>query len=163
MLVRFTKGPLTAEADSLTCVRPDGSTTSGPMPRQGILPHDAFHFVVEATLGWHDAFFGHVARGATVEEISSRVHGQQREWSKMTQAQQAEALIESLQTEQSAGVMDPAAFAAALVGNCRRRGVPPPDIDVEELERVRVALRAFGAAWRPLAPGASIERRFSAT
>ena len=63
MLVRFTKRAPAAAADSIVCVRPDGSMTSGGMARQGILPHEAFHFVVESTLGWHDAFFGHVARG----------------------------------------------------------------------------------------------------
>ena len=50
MLVRFTKGPPAAEADTLTCVRPDGSTSTQPMPRQDILPHDAFHFVIECAL-----------------------------------------------------------------------------------------------------------------
>ena len=44
MLVRFIKNAPIAKADTLTCVRADGSTTRGEMPRQGILPHDAFHF-----------------------------------------------------------------------------------------------------------------------
>lgn len=41
MLVRFTKNRPEAPADTLTCVRPDGSTTTREMPRQGILPRDA--------------------------------------------------------------------------------------------------------------------------
>jgi hypothetical protein len=78
----------------------------------------------------------------------------------MTQAMQAESLVECLQTDQWSGAADPAAFAQSLVLTCRRRGVAPPDITPEELSHVRAALREFGAAWRPLGPGASLERTF---
>ena len=160
MLVRFTKNPPTAEADTLTCVRPDGSTTTALLTRQGILPHEAVHFVVEDALGWHDAFFGHIARGESFEKITVRLHGRSARWSKITQARQSEALVECLEKDQWGGTSDPAEFAQKLVGACRQRAVEPPDITAEELERVRVALREFGAAWRPLAPGASLERTF---
>jgi hypothetical protein len=160
MLVRFTKNAPAARADTLTCVRPDGSTTRHDLPRQGVLPHDAIHFVVESTLGWHDALFGHVARGGSLDEVTAKVHGQSGGWSKITQALQTEALVECLQGEQWSGTSDPADFAQNLIVGCRRRGVVPPDITPEELDRVRVALREFGAAWRPLAPGASLERTF---
>ena len=132
------------------------------MRRQGILPHEAFHFVIETTLRWHDAFFGQVSRGAALDQTTQRFHGRQEQWAKLPQAFQAEALIECLEAEQWGGASDPADFALTLVNNCRRRAVPPPDIDAEELERVRVALREFGALWRPLAAGESIERRFTA-
>jgi hypothetical protein len=160
MLVRFTKKESTASADLLTCVRTDGSMTSAEMAREGVLPHDACHFVVESVLGWHDAFFGQVARGGSLQEIGEKVHGQKPKWSKITQALQAEALVECFQSEQWSGPADPADFAQKLISECRRRGVSPPDITPEELERVRVALREFGAAWRPLPPQASLERTF---
>lgn len=160
MLVRFTKNAPADAADTLTCVRPDGSTTAHPMARQGILPHDAFHFVVETTLGWHDALFGQIARGGTVEEVTARLHVHSGGWSKLTQAMQAEALVECFQAGQWGGIADPAEFALQLVAGCRRRGVEPPDITPEEIDAVRVALREFGAAWRPLGPGASLERNF---
>ncbi len=160
MLVRFTKAPPAAVADALTCVRPDGSATTADMPRQGILPHDAFHFVVETTLGWHDAFFGHVARGASVADVTAKLHGDSGGWSKITQALQTEALVDCLQAGQWGGAADPVEFAQGLIVGCRRRGVAPPDITPEEIDRVRVALREFGAAWRPLAAGASLERTF---
>jgi hypothetical protein len=160
MLVRFTKNSPVALVDTLTCVRPDGSTTSEDMRRLGILPHDAFHFVIESALGWHDAFFGQVARGASLAEVSARLHRQDGEWSKNTQAQQCEALVECLSSEQWAGPSDPATFAENLIATCRRRGVLPPDITADEIETIRRALREFGAAWRPLLPGHSIERTF---
>jgi hypothetical protein len=160
MLIRFTKGPIAAQSDMLTCVRPDGSTTDCHLKRQGILPHEAFHFVIESALGWHDALFGQLARGSTLAEISAKLHGQQREWTKDTQGRQAESMVECLEAEQWGGANDPATFAEMLVLACRRRGVPPPDITPEEIDRVRAKLREFGAAWRPLAPGDWIERTF---
>ena len=162
MLVRFTKAPPAAEADTLACVRPDGSASTQPMARQGILPHQAFHFVIECMLEWRDAFFGQVARGAALDEVHARLHGQNSGWSKtkLTQGLQTEAMIECLEAEQWAGAADPAAFAENLVACCRRRAVPPPDVTPEELDHVRTALREFGAAWRPLAAGGSIERTF---
>ena len=160
MLVRFTKNPASAPADILHCVRPDGTTPQGPMPRQGILPHDAFHFVVESTLGWRDAFFGRLARGAAHDRLTALLHGEKIDRVNHAQALQSEALIECLQANQWGGASDPATFAETLIAACRRRGVPPPDIDADELTAVRTALREFGAAWRPLNPGQSLERTF---
>ena len=160
MLVRFTKNSPAAKADTLTCERPDGSTTKGEIPRQGILPHDAFHFVVETTLGWRDAFFGEIARGAALDQLAAKLHGPKTDWSKNPQALQSEALVECLQAETWGGATDPATFAETLAVACRRRRVPSPKITAAELARIRLALREFGAAWRPLALGESLERVF---
>lgn len=160
MLVRFTKNAPAALVDTLTCVRPDGTETSADMRRLGVLPHEAFHFVIESTLGWHDAFFGHVARGGALAQVAARLHRLDGEWSKNTQAQQSEALVECLSAEQWAGPADPATFAETLIAMSRRRGVLPPDVTAEEIARVRAALREFGAAWRPLLAGQVLERTF---
>lgn len=160
MLVRFIKHAPTERTDSVMCVNPDGSNTTCPMARQGVLPHEALHFVVEKTLGWHDAFFGQVARSGNLESVTLKLHDLDIDRAKNTQAVQSEALVECLQAEQANAPADPAGFALNLLASCRRRGVPPPDIDANELVRVRVALREFGAAWRPLAPGAALERTF---
>ncbi len=160
MLVRFIKGPVAAKADLLTCIRDDGTETKGPMPRQGILPHDAFHFVVETTLGWHDAFFGHIARGLSLDQIELKRTGQQPDWSKSGQALQSESLVECLQAEQWGGASDPQTFRATLAITCRQRSVAAPLLDDEQLRHIREALRKFGAAWRPLAPGGVLEKTF---
>ncbi len=160
MLVRFTKGQPAKSSDLLTCVRTDGSTTSAEMPRQGILPHLAFHFVIESAMGWHDSLFGRVADGLSLDRLTERMHAPDIERRKNTQAFQCEALIECLEAEQWGGATDPAEFALRLLRTCRHRAVAPPDIMAEELERIRLSLREFGAAWRPLAPGASLERIF---
>lgn len=160
MLVRFAKNPPASLVDTLTCVRPDGTTTTADMRRLGVLPHEAIHFVLESALGWHDAFFGQVARGLSLQQATLKLHREDGGWTKNTQAQQSEALVECLASEQWAGGSDPASFAQKLIASCRRRGVLPPDITAEEIDDIRRALREFGAAWRPLLPGRSLERTF---
>ena len=160
MLVRFTKNTPSAPADTLVCERPDGSKMQGAMPRQGILPHDAFHFVVETTLDWRDAFFGHIAAGAAHLSLAAKLDAAKPPSAKITPTLQSAALVECLEATQWGGAPDPAVFAKTLAAACRRRRVPPPDISAEDLARVRLALREFGAAWRPLTPGQSLERTF---
>jgi hypothetical protein len=160
VLVRFLKLEPAAAADSLACVFSDGSTLNGTMTRQGVLPHEAFHFVVERTLGWHDGFFGQVAQGASPDVLMAKLHDANIDRAKNIQALQSESLIECLQSEQWGGTVDPATFAHNLIIACRRHGVPPPDITAEEIAAVRTALREFGAAWRPLPTGGVLERTF---
>jgi hypothetical protein len=160
MLVRFTKHEPAAAEDLITCVFSDGSVTKAPMARQGVLPHEAFHFIIERTLGWHDGFFGHIARGESVEQVTAKLHDPKIDRLKNVQALQSESLVECLQSEQWGGAVDPATFAHTLILTCRRRGVPPPDLTAEEISEVRTALREFGAAWRPLPVGSSLERTF---
>lgn len=160
MLVRFIKQAPAEAADAISCVFSDGSTLNGVMPRQGVLPHEAFHFVVERTLGWHDSFFGQVAQGTKLEEVTAKLHDPNIDRTKNIQALQSESLIECLQAEQWGGTVDPALFAHNLIVACRRRGVPPPDITPDEIAAVRTGLREFGAAWRPLPAGGALERTF---
>jgi len=160
MIVRFQKNAPAAKLDRLTCVRADGTSTSGDMPRQGILPHDAFHFVVESTLGWRESFFGQVANGVSLDHVTSKLHGIKVDWSKHVQALQAESLVECLQAEQWGGGADPETFRDTLAVTCRRRHVPPPALSAEQYARVKAALRAFGAEWRALNPGQILEKKF---
>ena len=161
MLVRFTKHPPAAEADLLTCVRADGSTTRCAMPRQGVLPRLALHFVIEASLGWHHALFGHIAAGAALDEFTAARSTNER--GRNVPLRQAAALAECLEADLWGGAVAPADFAPRLQRASRRRGVSPADLTPTTLEQIRTALRGFGAAWRPLAPGQSLERSFRTT
>lgn len=160
MLVRFTKGSVTAPADALHCERPDGTSTTAPMAKQAILPHDAFHFVVEKTLGWRDAFFAAIAAGATLADTTARFHAVKKSPGQPPMVRQIETLITCLQAEQWGGGSDPAAFIAKFAIACRRARTPPTPLTPADLVRVRLALREFGAAWRPLNPGQSLGRTF---
>jgi hypothetical protein len=160
MLIRFTKGPVTAHTDLLACERPDGTGTAAAMPKQAILPHDAFHFVVEKTLGWRDAFFAAIAAGATLADTTARFHAVKKSSGQPPRICQIETLITCLQAEQWGGGSDPAVFITKFAAACRQARTPPPPLTPDDLARVRLALREFGAAWRPLNPGQSIERPF---
>jgi hypothetical protein len=160
MVVRFTKNLPASKFDRLTCARADGTSTGCDMPRQGILPHDAFHFVVETTLGWREAFFGQVAAGVSLDHITSKLHGIKVDWSKNEQALQSESLVECLQAEQWGGVADAETFRETLAVTCARRHVPTLGLTPADLARVRTALRTFDAEWRALNPGQSLEKCF---
>jgi hypothetical protein len=161
MLVRFTKQAPAATADLLTCIRSDGTTTAHPLPRQAVLPHDAVHFAVEQTLQLAEGLFGPVATGATLAAATAQLHEPATKSPSRTAALQVESLVEVFQAEQWSGASPPDAFREKLRSACARRHVPAPAISPAEMEAVRTALRTFGAAWRPLAPGASLERTFS--
>jgi hypothetical protein len=111
--------------DWLRCIRRDGSDTSTMMPRQGILPHDLLHYVVESALGWRQGFFGMVASGADIAWTMEQTHAPANR-SASDQAIHAEALVESLQAQLWSGGFDDAAFIDGVRAACeaRGRGVP---------------------------------------
>ncbi len=160
MLVRFTKNTPSDSADALMCLRKDDTRTKGKMPKQAILPHVAFHFVIETTLGWSDGFFGQIADGADFASVTAKFQTAKKSPVKIPRLRQCEALVACLAAEQWGGASEPAAFAVKLAAACKKERVPTLPLTPEELTRVRTALREFGAAWRPLSPGHSLERRF---
>lgn len=181
MLVRFTKNAPAAAADTLTCVRADGTTTTQPLPREAVLPSAACHLFIEQTLAWPDGLFARVAAGQSLVSVLARLRARPRPASvspvsaasrgprgtpgphlpREEPLRQAEALARTLQATQWSGRSDPASFTAELTDRCRRLRVPAPTFTAAEIQSVRAALREFGAAWRPLASGAVLEKRFS--
>lgn len=120
--------------DRFRCVRRDGSQTECAMPRQGILPHDLIHYVVETRLGFEAAFLGMVAAGAELAFAMQQSH-ELGDPGRLAQAGQAESLVEALQTQLWAGAFDPAAFDEGLSGACTMRGVPLPDLSGMDVEQ----------------------------
>lgn len=54
----------------LECRRDDGSTTSATLEARSYFKHDLMHFIVERTAGLRDSFFGAVAAGRDLLELS---------------------------------------------------------------------------------------------
>ncbi len=163
MIVRFTKALPAAEADSVSYLRDDRTTCTQPMPRQGILPRAAVHYVLETTLGWADAIYGQIARGGCLADLAGVTAVPEPERTKTAPAAvlQSHALADCLQADQWGGASDPATFTLNLANACRRLGASTPEISAQHLEHVRVGLREFGAQWRPLASGGTVERTFA--
>ncbi|MFB9245971.1 hypothetical protein IV454_17945 [Massilia antarctica] len=121
--------------DRLRYVRDDGSSTQTAMPRQGILPHDLVHYVVESTLGLRNGFTGLVARGAEASFAMEMAHdpaGKQVE----TEAIQVEAVVEALQSQLWSGQFDDADFAEAVRVACLGRERAPFDLAGIDAERL---------------------------
>ena len=110
--------------DLLRLVRDDGSACEIRMPRQGILPHDLVHFVVESQLAFRRAFLGMVDAGASpgfAMEAGNDAAG-------ATEAVHAEAIVEALQAQLWSGALDAEAFLDGVRGACAARGVDAPGL-----------------------------------
>jgi len=112
--------------DMLRFVRNNGSATVCPMPRQGILPHDLVHFVVESALPLRHGFLSLLARGADAQFVMETVHDPLNK-DVETEAVQAEAIVEGLQTQLWSGAFDLEAFLDGAASACVARDKPPFD------------------------------------
>jgi hypothetical protein len=143
-----TRGAPNDKHDHLRCVRTDGSTTECAMPRQGALPHDLVHALVESALGFSDGFMGLVARGADIAFAEKNFH-EYVDPVRHAQVAQAESVVEALQTQLWSGAFDADAFAYGVETACAMRKVAMPDLaacDAALFDRVV----ALGRAWSAL-------------
>ena len=113
--------------DVLRFVRNNGSATDALMPRQGILPHDLIHYVVESALPLRHGFLSQVALGADAGFAMQTLHDKTNPALEM-QAVQVEAIVEGLQTQLWAGSFDLDSFLLAANTACTARGTPPFDL-----------------------------------
>ncbi len=120
-----------ARYDTLRCVRHDGSQTTAQMPRQGVLPHDLIHYVVESALRFEHGFLGMVAKGADISFAMATAH-ESGTPSAGDQAPQVESLVESLQAQIWAGSFDESQFHEGVEGASSMRGCPVPDLSALE-------------------------------
>jgi len=90
------------KSDLLVCTRDDGSTTQVAMPRQGVLPHDLLHFIVETALPLRHGFLSQAAAGGSIaiDAGMSYVEGPAQH---VMESGQVESLVEALQTQLWAG------------------------------------------------------------
>ena len=113
--------------DRLRVVRDDGSETSCEMPRQGVLPHDLLHAVVESGLTMNNGFLGLVAKGADIA-FAEKNFRDYIDPENFAQVAQAESVVEGLQTQLWAGEFDYEAFLSGVSGACAMRKVALPAI-----------------------------------
>ncbi len=114
--------------DRLRYVRADGSETACPMPRQGILPHDLVHYVVESRLVDIKGFTSLVAAGAAAQFAMEQAHAPSGSQGQ-AEAIQIEAIVEALQTQLWSGRFDEADFAEGIRGACGARATAPCPVD----------------------------------
>jgi len=137
----------TDKYDDLRCVRRDGSSTGCPMPRQGILPHNLVHYVVESTLSWRHAFFGMIAAGTDIGPAMEQAHDPGNA-ALADQAIHVEAIVESLQAQLWSGAFDTAMFDEGVRTACTGRGRSVPALPADAGRRMFDAVLALDARWQ---------------
>lgn len=133
--------------DQLRCVRRDGSATGCAMPRQGILPHDLVHYVVESTLGWRHAFYGMIAAGTDIGPAMEQSHDPGNA-ALVDQAIHVEAIVESLQAQLWSGAFDTAMFDEGVRTACTGRGRSVPALPANIGRQLFDAVLLLDERWR---------------
>lgn len=143
--------------DLLRCVRRDGSAAQTQMPRQGILPHDLVHYVVESALGYRHGFLGLVAAGADIQAVMVDLHDPHSR-RVADEATHAAAIVESLQAQLWSGAFDALAFADGVAGACARRGREAPGLSrMDPARDLYDAALELNARWQQVPFHGSLE------
>ena len=146
--------------DLLVCTREDGSTTQVAMPRQGVLPHDLLHYVVETALPFRHGFLSQVADGGSIaiDAGMSYVEGPARH---VLESGQVESLVEALQTQLWAGAFDAEAFLEGARLACESRDLPAPALPGLDLEALLFdRARQLHDEWLRVPPQQSLTLEF---
>ena len=145
--VRVTKGK--GKPDTLTCRRPDGSTTWARCPGPGL--HDLIHYVVETELGLENSFYSLVARGHDISDFN--VPGASKALNLPDEAGQTEFIVGLLQTELASGARFDD-FVVEVRNACSVAGAPPPEsITPSDVERIRTVMHQLLDDWANTTPG----------
>lgn len=161
MRITITKFP---QKEHVAIARNDGTTDQFAIPRKGPVPHDAFHFFIEARLGMVDGFWGNIARGEHPDAIQERAkmggHASAMRAGKpsadLITLLQAERLVECFEAESWAQCADDDALLAMARVAWEASFVPELDITREDLRGIRAAIAGFAAEWDALPDGQSV-------
>jgi hypothetical protein len=136
--------------------RADGSTESAELETRSFLVHDLVHYAVEAEAGIADGFWGLLARGITLADLSDR--GAPAPDGGMAGRfgpgiALAERLVGPMQS-----VFHGRLDAALYVENAR--SAAPETVDAAFVERVEKRMRALWGHWRATRFRSSMELRW---
>jgi hypothetical protein len=148
--------------DRLRVVRDDGSETGCEMPRQGVLPHDLVHAVVESRLNLHEGFLGLVAKGADIA-FAEKNFRDYIDPERHFEVAQSESVVEGLQTQLWQGAFDFTAFIAGVEGACAMRGVATPAITETDGQAMFDAAVRLNGQWQQVPAKAEFELQFPLT
>jgi hypothetical protein len=145
--------------DRLRYVRADGSETSSEMPRQGLLPHDLVHYVVESNLALRHGFLSLVAQGSDAGFVMQGVHDKNN-LQVETETVQVEAVVEALQSQLWNGCFDSDAFFEGVRGVCEARGKPTHEFGSLNPESLYQKAIELNGQWTSLENFQSLEFDF---
>lgn len=136
MKVELTK--LSNDRHRLTIRRDDGSAESVELETRSYLLHDLVHYAVEAEAKIADGFWGLLARGTTLAELSDRKKPPEAAGPGIALA---ESLVGPMQSVFN-GRLDPALYVEQL------GSVAPAIVDEAFVDRVCERLRKLTSFWR---------------
>lgn len=144
--------------DWMEFIRSDRTITRCPMPKQGILPHDLVHYVVEHTLNMSHGFYGIIATGVGFPKSAPPWDADEFEIDDLTEALQAESLVECFQAEMWNGFQPSENFLEILDITCHQRHVSRPAQATDaNLHIVRLRLQHFTKTWDALPVGQALD------
>lgn len=130
------------------------------MPRQGILPHDLVHYVVESTLPFQFGFLSQVAAGAEAAFVMEQIHDSSNAKVDI-EAVQVEAIVEALQTQLWAGEFDQEMFIYAAEMACSARNTAAYVFLERDLKSSLFdAAKSLAEQWQKVPSGGVFELEF---
>lgn len=148
MQLVFTKGR--GKYDRMDVIRAGVPDASIDCPKQGIIPHDMVHYVVESVLRKR-GFIGRVAEG---ESASLRMAPQ-------AESDGVERLVEVIQADGWAGWNGaPADLLDLYQVTCRARACPALAVDADDIENIRTRILELTAQWQATAEGQTLTLDF---
>jgi len=148
IILAFTKGA--GKSDALLVTRADGAVERVVCPKQGIVPHDMVHYVVEERLVAR-GFLGRIASGETAA---------------FTMAAEAdsdgvERLVEVIKGDAWSGGTAPADEVLNLYRvTCAARDCPMLAVDTATIEAIRGRLVELASEWNALPVGVTMTLHF---
>jgi hypothetical protein len=154
--VRLTK--LRDEQHALEIERDDGTRERVELETRSTLHHDLTHFALEQAAGIDRGFFGSLAAGKTLAELSGRAGEGLLEYTGlMLQVERAVAALQRLAKVDE----EPAALHARITAMLAVQGESPPAwFTVELVTEVRDRLRRLMGRWRSTPHRGSMELRW---
>lgn len=152
LLIRVTKGK-PGKPDTLTCRRPDGSTTWGRCPGPGL--HDLIHYAVESVLSLQHSFYGLVAAGHAISDFATP--GAAKAVDLPLEAGQTEFVVGLLQTELAMGAPFDDLVQEVRSTCAAAKTEPPGYLRHEQVPDIRAAVRRLQAQWATTRPGEFME------
>ena len=147
MQIRFTKGR--GKYDEMRIAR-DGGCETVACPKQGIIPHDMVHFVVESALDRR----GFLSRVRSGEPADFRMAAE-------PESDGVERLVEVIQGDAWSGSNAAAEDILDLYRvTCIARQCPPLPIEAADVAAIRHDIHELDKRWQALAVGQSIELMF---
>lgn len=151
MEIVFTKGE---ERHRILCRRADASTTTTSINAQ--LPaHDLAHFVVESGLGMQAGFYGNIAAGYSIEQLSDKT---------VIANLPLESMVAEVLTRAMQGMSGPGADAQNYLDlinwELETLKLPKPEVSLSQIERMAKEFAALIGRWNLMTPGEEMVLNF---